>query len=105
MSLDKYTLDPGANVNFMTKQGTLSGVPLLKLIEVLGPPSSAGWCEKVQYEWILTGPNGVVILIYDWNGTPSPDNWCIGSLKSSHAQDFIKWLNKKIQNSPSMKSS
>lgn len=98
MAENKYLLNPGANVNFLTKQGTLAGISLQKMIEVLGPPSSSGWCEKVQNEWILSGPNGVVILVYDWAGVNNLGNWCVGSLKPSHAQDFIKWINKKMQN-------
>jgi len=94
---EKYVSDPEANTNMMNCHGTLEKVPYLKLVEVFGEPTSHGWCEKVQYEWVFTGPNGSIVTLYDWMSIDaSPSTWLVASLKPAYAQDFIKWLNKKI---------
>lgn len=92
---EKYVISPDSNVNLLKKHGEISGLSLIRLKDFLGEPSS-GWCDKVQYEWIFVGPNGTVVTLYDWNDSQKHNTWHVGSLKPAQAQDFIKWLTKKI---------
>ena len=95
---NRWTLNFEANVNLINRQNHVLNMAYDDIVKIFGPPSSETIDDKVQHEWIFSGPNGAVVVIHDWQSLDLyPSKWYLSSLKESHSQDFLKWLNKKIK--------
>lgn len=93
---ERYAISPNSSVNFLKRQITLEGFDVEQLSSVLGPPAD-GHGEKIRREWIVCGPNGCVILIYDRAGDDhSAKKWQVEAVVPEHAKDFLKWLKEKF---------
>mgnify|MGYP001311043204 CR=1 FL=1 len=57
-----------------------------ELVETFGKPNSEGDSYKVDAEWILTGPNGEVITIYNYK---DGINYC--GTDGAHVENIRNW--------------
>jgi predicted RNA polymerase sigma factor len=84
-------INDGANINGTTLQGTIK-TTFGHLVATLGEPLRDG--DKSTAEWHLDFPDGVVVTIYDWANSNTPEGpyeWHIGGI-SKDAVDRVSRL-------------
>ena len=92
---DRYTPSPTSKISFLKKQAILEDFEKENLTFILGQPHH-GHNEKAEIEWVMCGPNGSVIVIYNKLDENLFDKkWYIDAAKPEQAKDFLKWLRGK----------
>jgi hypothetical protein len=88
----RYTLCPDSSVSMTTHFGDKIHVPFHDLVSLFGSPLDVP-SEKIQHEWIFTGPHGSIITLFDWYSNDfEPDVWHVGGFRPEHTRDFVKWF-------------
>ena len=66
-----------------------------RLIEVFGPPHSAGDGYKTQAEWCLRFDDGTIATVYDYRNRLTPErtrNWGIGGFEKRALERVLEVL-------------
>lgn len=90
-----YTPTPDADANGTSFHGTVLNELYAGLVGRLGMPHcSYGPDDKVQYEWVFTGPDGSVVTLYDWKqyGISRPSQWHVGGRSKKSTEAFRRWF-------------
>jgi hypothetical protein len=92
--VQQWTSHPENNLNIVWTYCEEIKISFQDLKQKFGEPFFSP-SEKTQYEWIIKGPNGSFVVIFDLNQSDeAPFTWKVGALKKVHIQNFIKWLFK-----------
>jgi len=64
---------------------------LKKLVKLFG--KSVGSSDKVIHEWVLTGPDGRVVTIYDYKfDGATQERWHVGARTKETCVQFKNWF-------------